>query len=144
MTRIFAAWYENIIDGTLIVHLVATLWRQMLGYGEDELVGDVTGIPPEGSLLPDTYRFSKGMERRELLERMQNEMQRDILDSLGRLNEAHRQTRSDNSNLSARMASYELAFKMQTHAPEAVDLSKEKNFFETRVIEYQTGGTLDW
>ncbi|HLB51163.1 MAG TPA: ribonucleotide-diphosphate reductase subunit beta [Patescibacteria group bacterium] len=27
---------------------------------------------------------------------------------------------------------------------EAVDLNKEKNFFETRVIEYQTGGTLEW
>ena len=27
---------------------------------------------------------------------------------------------------------------------EAVDLNKEKNFFETRVIEYKTGGTLDW
>lgn len=27
---------------------------------------------------------------------------------------------------------------------EAVDLNKEKNFFETRVIEYQVGGTLDW
>jgi ribonucleoside-diphosphate reductase beta chain len=27
---------------------------------------------------------------------------------------------------------------------ESVDLSKEKNFFETRVTEYQTGGTLDW
>ena len=27
---------------------------------------------------------------------------------------------------------------------EAIDLSKEKNFFETRVTEYQVGGTLDW
>ncbi|MBI2444063.1 MAG: ribonucleotide-diphosphate reductase subunit beta [Candidatus Magasanikbacteria bacterium] len=27
---------------------------------------------------------------------------------------------------------------------EIVDLNKEKNFFETRVIEYQTGGTLEW
>ncbi|MEP7162932.1 MAG: ribonucleotide-diphosphate reductase subunit beta [Candidatus Moraniibacteriota bacterium] len=27
---------------------------------------------------------------------------------------------------------------------EAVDLSKEKNFFETRVTEYQVGGTLNW
>jgi ribonucleoside-diphosphate reductase beta chain len=27
---------------------------------------------------------------------------------------------------------------------EAMDLAKEKNFFETRVIEYQTGGALDW
>ena len=79
-------------------------------------------------------------------EGMQNEMQRDVLDSLGRLNESHRQTRSDNSNLSARMASYELAFKMQTHAPEAVDISKEpesiKNLYgmdktETRDFGYR-------
>ncbi|ATE54618.1 ribonucleotide-diphosphate reductase subunit beta [Actinosynnema pretiosum] len=27
---------------------------------------------------------------------------------------------------------------------EAVDLKKEKNFFETRVTEYASGGTLDW
>ena len=27
---------------------------------------------------------------------------------------------------------------------ETMDLAKEKNFFETRVTEYQTGGTLDW
>ncbi len=27
---------------------------------------------------------------------------------------------------------------------EAVDLSKEKNFFETRVTEYQIGGVLEW
>lgn len=27
---------------------------------------------------------------------------------------------------------------------EAVDLAKEKNFFETRVTEYKTGGTLEW
>lgn len=27
---------------------------------------------------------------------------------------------------------------------ESTDLSKEKNFFETRVTEYQSGGSLDW
>ena len=27
---------------------------------------------------------------------------------------------------------------------EIMDLKKEKNFFETRVIEYQTGGALTW
>lgn len=43
---------------------------------ESELTGDITEIPPEGALLPDTYRFSKGMDRRELLDRMQGEMQR--------------------------------------------------------------------
>ena len=26
----------------------------------------------------------------------------------------------------------------------STDLSKEKNFFETRVTEYQTSGNLDW
>jgi len=27
---------------------------------------------------------------------------------------------------------------------EMVDLKKEKNFFETRVTEYQSGGALNW
>jgi ABC-type nitrate/sulfonate/bicarbonate transport system permease component len=32
VTDIFAAWYANVADGTLVWHLLATLWRQMLGY----------------------------------------------------------------------------------------------------------------
>ena len=48
-----------------------------------------------------------------------------------------------------RLASVGLPKQYHTKNPfpwmsEAADLSKEKNFFETRVIEYQTGGTLDW
>jgi ribonucleoside-diphosphate reductase beta chain len=48
-----------------------------------------------------------------------------------------------------RLASVGLPKQFHTKNPfpwmsEAADLSKEKNFFETRVIEYQTGGTLDW
>ncbi len=38
-------------------------------------------------------------------------------------------------------------FKSENPFPwmsEAIDLTKEKNFFETRVTEYQTGGTLNW
>ena len=27
---------------------------------------------------------------------------------------------------------------------ETIDLGKEKNFFETRVTEYQSGGALTW
>jgi ribonucleoside-diphosphate reductase beta chain len=27
---------------------------------------------------------------------------------------------------------------------EATDLNKEKNFFETQVTEYRSGGSLDW
>ena len=51
--------------------------------------------------------------------------QRRLLDELRVSNEEHEATRRDNSNLSARIASYELAYKMQAHAPEAVDISQE-------------------
>ena len=51
--------------------------------------------------------------------------QRRLLDTLNERNQAHMATRTDNSELSARIASYELAFQMQTHAPEAVDFTKE-------------------
>jgi hypothetical protein len=44
---------------------------------------------------------------------------------LNRLNEMHRQGHPDNSELAARIASYELAFRMQSHAPQAVDLASE-------------------
>jgi hypothetical protein len=52
-------------------------------------------------------------------------LERDLLDTLGRMNERHRAARPDQSDLAARVAAYELAFKMQAHAPEAVDLSHE-------------------
>jgi hypothetical protein len=52
-------------------------------------------------------------------------MQRNLLDTLREYNTAHNAPRADNSNLAARISSYELAFRMQTHATEAVDLSQE-------------------
>ena len=52
-------------------------------------------------------------------------VRRDMLDSLGRLNIQHHAARSDNHELAARISSYELAFKMQQAAPEAVDLHQE-------------------
>jgi uncharacterized protein (DUF1501 family) len=51
--------------------------------------------------------------------------QRRTLDFINRLNQEHLRTRSDDSELSARIAAYELAFRMQTHAPEVVDTSRE-------------------
>src|SRR5205807_5832877 len=56
---------------------------------------------------------------------MTREAQRHLLDRLRQKNEEHHAARVDNTELSARIASYELAFKMQQHAPEAVDFSKE-------------------
>src|SRR5262249_20802227 len=45
---------------------------------------------------------------------------------LGQLDEMHRQRLPRDSELSARLESYELAFRMQQHAPEAVDLRRER------------------
>ncbi|MDP6553104.1 MAG: DUF1501 domain-containing protein [Pirellulaceae bacterium] len=56
---------------------------------------------------------------------MTNEMQRELLITLRNYNEQHRQSRGDNNDLAARIASYELAYKMQSSAPDAVDLSQE-------------------
>ncbi len=41
-----------------------------------DLVGDILEIPPEGSLLPDTYRFARGTSREELIHRMQGEQKK--------------------------------------------------------------------
>lgn len=46
---------------------------------EPALSGEVTAIPPEGSLLPETYRFTKGQDRQKLLETMQTALN-DTLD----------------------------------------------------------------
>jgi hypothetical protein len=56
---------------------------------------------------------------------MKRDEQRTMLDALGRFNNRHLSTRTDNSNLAARIASYELAYKMQMSAPEAVDFDSE-------------------
>lgn len=51
--------------------------------------------------------------------------QRARLDLLRQWNESHAATNPADSALAARIASYELAFRMQTHATEAVDLRGE-------------------
>ena len=53
------------------------------------------------------------------------EQQRARLDHLNRLNQEHADRYPGSTELAARIASYELAYRMQTCAPEAVDLSKE-------------------
>jgi Protein of unknown function (DUF1501) len=58
---------------------------------------------------------------------MTREAQRMLLDRLREKNQQHLAERADNSELAARIASYELAFKMQQHAPEAVDFAQESN-----------------
>ena len=51
--------------------------------------------------------------------------QRLLLDQINRWNQQHRQVRPADSRLDARIANYELAFRMQAAAPELIDLSGE-------------------
>ena len=58
-------------------------------------------------------------------EGVSNATQRATLDLLGDLDRQHLSERPFDTELEARLASYELAFRMQSEAPDAVDLSKE-------------------
>ena len=53
------------------------------------------------------------------------EHQRRNLDLLSRMNQRHAAQHPDQEDLSARLESYELAFRMQTEVPDAIDLSGE-------------------
>jgi hypothetical protein len=54
-----------------------------------------------------------------------DERQRDKLDLLTELNRQHGETRTDNTELEARIRGYELAYRMQAEAPQVVDLRQE-------------------
>lgn len=94
--------------------------------------GTKAGPPAYGSgFLPATYQGTVMRTKGEPFlnieppPEMKPGEQRDLLDRLRWFNEQHLESRSDDSNLSARIAAYELAFRMQTSAPELMDLSKE-------------------
>ena len=53
------------------------------------------------------------------------ERQRDKLDLLAALNRQYGESRVDNTELEARIRGFELAYRMQAEAPQAVDLAKE-------------------
>jgi len=74
-----------------------------------------TVLRPHGSPILDLER-PEGMSMQE---------QRRLLDHLQSMNREHLLDRSGNPALASRISTYELAFRMQQHAPEAVDLGME-------------------
>ena len=73
---------DTLVEGKSILYSVS-LVEGMTSYqiverlkADGELSGDITEVPPEGSLLPDTYRFAKGTSRDELIRRMQGEQKK--------------------------------------------------------------------
>ncbi len=117
-----------------------------LGYGlgseNENLPGYVVMLDPRGGpisgaanwssgFMPAAYQGthlrSKGDPILNLspTSQISREMQRDQIDTLSRLNADHLRDRSGYSELSARIASYEMAFQLQSSAPEILDFSQE-------------------
>jgi uncharacterized protein (DUF1501 family) len=96
--------------------------------------GDVKGGPPVygHGFLPGTYQptvlrnTGSPMLYLSPSDRRTAAGQREVLDLVQWLNQEHRAVRgADVDDLSSRIASYELAFRMQSAVPEAVDLASE-------------------
>jgi hypothetical protein len=96
-----------------------------------ETTGDVKGGPPVfgHGFLPGTYQptvlRNSGSPVLYLDTPGGTASQRDVLDMVQWLNREHLAERGGGDDLASRIASYELAFRMQSAVPEAVDLSRE-------------------
>jgi hypothetical protein len=113
-----------------------------LGSVNENLPGFVVMLDPKGGPISGAKNWSSGympasyqgtifrtqgapildLKSREGVSR---QLQRELLDALEVQNTEHAQMRGDNSDLISRISTYELAYKMQEHAPEAVDISTE-------------------
>ncbi len=113
-----------------------------LGTVNQDLPGYVVMLDPTGGPISGAKNWSSGYMPASLQgtvlrakgaplldleapEGVSRELQRELIDAINENNEAHLQQRASNSELAARIRSYELAFKMQQSAPEVVDLSQE-------------------
>src|SRR5262245_47836493 len=82
------------------------------------------------SFLPSAYQGTLVRDLKKPIANLSDpsgslETQRTKLDALHRLNDLHKRNRVIDSELDARIASFELAFRMQMEAPEAFDLTRE-------------------
>jgi hypothetical protein len=82
------------------------------------------------SFLPAAYQGTLVSDLKNPIANINNpllapDQQRVQLDALRQLNELHRQSRPDDSQLNARIAAFELAFRMQREAPETFDVERE-------------------
>lgn len=69
---------DTLVEGKEILHTVS-IPEGLTSYqvverlnSQGELTGKIDLVPAEGSILPDTYRYARGTERQELIERMQS------------------------------------------------------------------------
>jgi len=68
---------DNLIEGDVILYQVTIPegWTSLQVVerlrATEELTGEISEIPPEGSLLPDTYRFARKTSRSDIIAQMQ-------------------------------------------------------------------------
>ncbi len=85
-------------------------------------VYQATTMRPKGDPILNLGRFGKQTQAQ----------QRKMLDTLKQYNSNHLSGHRGDTDLAARISSYELAYRMQSHAPEALDLSRESD--ETKAM----------
>jgi UPF0755 protein len=73
---------STISEGRVVVHQISIpeglTSEQIVArlMADDVLTGNIDEIPPEGSMLPDTYSFTRGMTRAQMIVHMQHAQQR--------------------------------------------------------------------
>nr|WP_306267135.1 endolytic transglycosylase MltG [Pararhizobium sp. IMCC3301] len=76
----------RLVEGKSILHAVTVpegrTSKQIVDILELDpvLTGQIVGVPPEGTLLPETYKFTRGDSRSQLLERMRTARDRVVAD----------------------------------------------------------------
>ena len=126
-----------------------------LGTENQNMPGFITiGGAPEArqaSFLPGVYQgcnvnYSTKMDLDDVIMNIKNqftpmERQRRELDLVHKLNDLHAKALQKDAQLEARIESFEMAFKMQTEATDAFDITKESEETKTLYGITQTGGT---
>jgi peptidoglycan lytic transglycosylase G len=73
---------QTLVDGRVVAHQLTIpeglTSEQIVArlLDDDVLTGNIKEIPREGSLLPDTYNFNRGITREQMIQRMQQAQQR--------------------------------------------------------------------
>lgn len=117
--------------GSWLLYGLGTENRNLPGYLVISPAQPAQGAPLwSSSFLPAAYQGTLVSDLKNPIVNLTNPgialpRQRDELDVLRQLNEIHRDAREQDSRLNARIASFELAFRMQREAPEAFDVERE-------------------
>jgi hypothetical protein len=120
--------------GTWINYGLGSMNRNLPSYVVmlDPRGGPTTGSPNwSNGYMPAAYQGTVLRETSPPIPHLEpppgttRDMQREQIDLIQFLNQSHSKTRRDASELEARIESYELAFRLQMTAPEALDLRQE-------------------